>query len=98
MNPGHPSVILLRCLMDTRRSIEEDDCFADVVIPCCSSNSFISSFLGIQTNFIKASRAFVNVSTIALEASLLFVVAHLTVVNSDAGIKPLIQVSKEIRF
>jgi hypothetical protein len=47
---------------------------------------------------MKASRAFVNVSTIALEASLLFVVAHLTVVKSDAGIKPLIQVSNEIRF
>jgi hypothetical protein len=76
----------------------EDDFLADTVIPCCSSNLFMRSFLGIQTNFTKASLALVNALMIAVEAVLLSAVAHLTVVKSDAGTKPLRQVSNEIKF
>ena len=67
-------------------------------MPCCSSNLIMRSFRGIQTNFMKASLAFVNALMIAVEAVLLSAVAHLTVVNSDAGISPLRQVSNEIEF
>jgi hypothetical protein len=76
----------------------EDECLADTVIPCCSSNLFIRSFLGIQTNFIKASLALVSALTMAVEAVLLSAVAHLTVVKRDVGTKPLRQVSNRIEF
>jgi hypothetical protein len=49
-------------------------------------------------NFMKASLALVNALTMAIEAVLLSAVAHLTVVKSDAGTKPLRQVSNEIKF
>jgi hypothetical protein len=47
---------------------------------------------------MKASLALVNTLTMAVEAVLLSAVAHLTVVKSDAGIKPLRQVSNKIKF